>query len=290
MISPDRLAVIANIKENVASGAFNDKVETGDPTLDEEGVRKALYRVVKERDGIPYGIKHFIARRIADMLTCRLAKDARIEGMENIRDVKGAAIVTSNHFAPFENGMLRIMTSKNGKGHLWAVSQDTNFVMKGWRGFLLRYAGLIPVTRDKGFMATFFEQMLGEQLGKGRYVLIYPEQEMWFNYRKPRPPKRGAYHYAAKFGVPVISCFVEIEDVPGVGSDGIGNTRWILHILPTIWPDPKKSVRENSVAMMEQDYAQKRQAYEKAYGKPLDYAFENWDIAGYEQGLQVQNI
>ena len=157
--------------------------------------------------------------------------------------------------------------------------------MKGWRGFLLRYAGLIPVTRDKGFMATFFEQMLGEQLGKGRYVLIYPEQEMWFNYRKPRPPKRGAYHYAAKFGVPVISCFVEIEDVPGVGPDGIGNTRWILHILPTIWLDPEKSVRENSIAMMEQDYAQKRAAYEKAYGKTLDYAFENWDIAGYEPGL-----
>jgi 1-acyl-sn-glycerol-3-phosphate acyltransferase len=287
MIAPDRLAVIANIRQKVAEGSFNDKVEISDPTLDEEGVRKALYRVVKQREGIPYGIKHFIARRIADMLTCRLAKDARVEGMENIAGLKGAAIVTSNHFAPFENGMLRIMTSKNGKGHLWAVSQDTNFVMKGWRGFLLRYAGLIPVTRDKGFMTSFFDEMLREQLDKGRYVLIYPEQEMWFNYRKPRPPKRGAYHYAAKFGVPVISCFVEIEDLPSVGADGIGKTRWILHVLKPIFPDPSKTVRENSLAMMEKDYAQKREAYEKAYGKPLDYAFDNWDIAGYEQGLQV---
>lgn len=287
MIAPDRLAVIANIRQKVAEGSFNDKVEISDPILDEEGVRKALYRVVKQREGIPYGIKHFIARRIADMLTCRLAKDARVEGMENIAGLKGAAIVTSNHFAPFENGMLRIMTSKNGKGHLWAVSQDTNFVMKGWRGFLLRYAGLIPVTRDKGFMTSFFDEMLREQLDKGRYVLIYPEQEMWFNYRKPRPPKRGAYHYAAKFGVPVISCFVEIEDLPSVGADGIGKTRWILHVLKPIFPDPSKTVRENSLAMMEKDYAQKREAYEKAYGKPLDYAFDNWDIAGYEQGLQV---
>lgn len=287
MIASDRKAVIENIKECVSRNAFNDKVEIGDPVLDEEGARKALYRIVKQRESIPYGIKNFAARRIADTLACRFNRATIFKGMERLSYVKGAAIVTSNHFAPFENTILRIMASMAGRGPLRAVSQDTNFLMKGWMGFLLRYTDLIPVSRNQGFMSTFFEPMLAEALAGGHFVLMYPEQEMWFNYRKPRPPKRGAYHYAAKFGVPVVSCFVQIDDVPGVGKDGIGKIRCTLHVLDPIFPDPNKSVRENSILMMRQDYAQKREAYECAYGKPLDYTFENWDIAGYEQGLRV---
>ena len=29
-------------------------------------------------------------------------------------------------------------------------------------------------------------------LGRGEKILIYPEQAMWWNYRKPRPMKDGA--------------------------------------------------------------------------------------------------
>lgn len=287
MISPDRKAVIENIQEHLTRNAFNEKVEISDPVLDEESTRRALYRIVKHRESIPYGIKNFIARRIADTIACRLNKSTVFLGMEKLSSIKGAAMVTSNHFAPFENTILRIMAARAGRGPLWAVSQDTNFVMKGWMGFMLRYTDLIPVSHDQGFMSTFFEPMLNEALAGGHFVLMYPEQEMWFNYRKPRPPKRGPYYYAAKFGIPVISCFVQIDEAPGFGKNGIGNIRCTLHILDPIFPDPEKSVRENSIIMMQQDYNQKRDAYEKAYGKPLDYTFENWDIAGYEKSLQV---
>lgn len=287
MIAPDRRTVIGNIQACVSRNAFNNKVETGDPVLDEEGARRTLYRIVKHRESIPYGIKNFVARRVADTLAYRFNKATIFMGMERLSAVKGAAIVTSNHFAPFENTILRIMASKAGRGPLRAVSQDTNFAMKGWMGFMLRYTDLIPVSHDQGFMSTFFEPMLADALAGGHFVLMYPEQEMWFNYRKPRPLKRGAYHYAAKFGVPVVSCFVQIDDLPGVGNDGMGRIRCTLHVLDPIFPDSDKSVRENSILMMRQDYAQKREAYERAYGKPLDYTFENWDIAGYEQGLRV---
>ncbi len=36
--------------------------------------------------------------------------------------------------------------------------------------------------------------------------------------------------------------------------------------------------------MMKKDYKQKKEAYEKAYGKPLEYAFEPSDIAGWKCG------
>ena len=62
-------------------------------------------------------------------------------------------------------------------------------------------------------MATINELLaeLSEDLGEA--MVGINEQEMWFNYRKPRPPKRGAYYYAAKFNVPIVSFFVEIRDM-----------------------------------------------------------------------------
>ena len=54
-----------------------------------------------------------------------------------------------------------------------------------------------------------------------------------------------------------------------------------MHVLKPIYPDPKKTVRQNSIDMMNQDYAQKVEAYERAYGKKLTYDFEEDDIAGW---------
>lgn len=273
-LDDNRRQVVDNIRCCVQAGEFNSKVEPGDPMLDPEDLHRTLLKVVESRDGYRYRLCNIVARSMARYLTHRLYRTAEIVGIEKIRDIRGAAIVTSNHFGPFENGIIRVMTRRNGKGRLWAVSQDTNFAMKGWVGFLLKYTDLIPISHDQTYMANDFEQMLKAALDKGHYVLIYPEQEMWWNYRKPRPLKRGAYHYAAKMGVPVISCFVEMRDIPD------GGIKHILHVLDPIYPDPAKSARDNSYTMMQTDYAQKKAAYEAAYGKPLEYDFEESDIAG----------
>lgn len=78
-------------------------------------------------------------------------------------------------------------------------------------------------------------------------------------------------------------CVEEIRDCPETReNDEFVKTRYVLHILPTIYPDPQLSPRENSYRMMEQDRLQKCQAYEEAYGKPLDNTFDRSDIAGYQ--------
>ena len=104
-------------------------------------------------------------------------------------------------------------------------------------------------------------------MNRGEFVLIYPEQEMWFNYRKPRPPKRGAYYYAAKLNVPVISCFVKIINIDKRKSSEFCDVRHELYVLDPLIPDPSLSVRQNSLAMAEQDYRQKVEAYEKPTAK-----------------------
>ena len=82
---------------------------------------------------------------------------------------------------------------------------------------------------------------------------------------------------------PIISCFVEIIDTEQSDNDEFNQVRYIVHVLKPIYPDPNKSVKENSKIMSEIDYKQKVEAYEKAYNIKLDYEFSLSDIAGLKR-------
>ena len=276
----NREQVIANIRAAVADGDFHRKVETDDPVLTAEESRQLLYRFLKDKQSPRYGVRNFIAQRLADMTTWYINRHTRIVGLENLHEVRhGGAIVTSNHFSPFDNTVIRHLLAHEHKGQLVAVSQDTNSRMRGLRGFLLRYIDAIPLSRDPRYMATFFVEQLREAVQQGRWVLMYPEQEMWYHYRKPRPCRRGAYFYAHKTEVPVVSCFVQI-DTPRPGE-----LHYTLYVLPPVFPDYTLSCKADSERMAAIDYQQKRHAYEQAYHRSLDYTFSAWDIAGWQPSL-----
>ncbi|MCD8103657.1 MAG: 1-acyl-sn-glycerol-3-phosphate acyltransferase [Lachnospiraceae bacterium] len=284
IIGGNKDLVIENIKTRVERGEWNEKVEVDDPNLTQEQKLALVYRHLEQRGTFKYQRNNRLARLVLGTVAFWQNLGTRIVGMENIREITGGAIITSNHFNPLDNTAIRKMVQKAGKPHLYIVSQETNLAMGGLVGFMMRYSDIVPITSDGTYMETKFSGMLKTLLERKQYVLIYPEQEMWFNYRKPRPPKRGAYFYAAKYQVPVISCFVEIRDRKQKENEEFYRTSYIVHVLPTIFPDPGKSVRENSFAMREQDYQQKVGAYETAYGKKLDYTFSEDDIAGWIPG------
>ena len=49
-------------------------------------------------------------------------------------------------------------------------------------------------------------------LKRGDFILIYPEQSLWWNYEKPKPLKNGAYKIASRSNVPVIPIFITMKD------------------------------------------------------------------------------
>ena len=283
IIGGSKKEVVANIKNAADNGRFNDKVEIGDPELDNTRRKKLLGKYVKQRNEIPYHYRNWLARRIVDFITFGVNANTKVVGAEKIKHIKLGAIITSNHFNPVDTTIIRYGIKKARRYRMFIVSQDTNFAMKGFLGFLMRYADEIPVSKDKDYMERHFYRTLNNLLvNKKEYILIYPEQEMWFNYRKPRPPKRGAYFYAAKFNVPIISCFVEMKDMDKDDTEEFKRVKYVLHILDPIYPDPEKSERDNSFDMMKKDYEQKKAAYEQIYKRPLDYAFSDSDIAGWK--------
>ncbi len=285
IIGEHRDQVIQNIEDAVRDGDYYRTVEVDDPVLTRDERYALLAKRKDQMDSFGFTYYNRAARSCVWILSRWLNWDSKFLGLENLDNVHGGAIITSNHFSPLDNFIVRRMVGRAFHQRLFVVSKDSNLAMKGFTGFLMNFTDIIPISDDLKYMSDYFNPSLKDVLAMDNKVLIYPEQEMWFNYRKPRPPKRGAYYYAATNFVPVISCFVEMQTLPKKEKqEEFYKTRFVMHILPTIFPDPDKSVRENSRMMMEKDYQQKKQAYEEAYGRPLTYEFEKGDIAGWVPG------
>lgn len=282
LVTPGREQAIENIRKAAQEGRFNDKTEPFDPQMSPEELKAAILRYVDRLGSPSFKLKNLAARTIVDIWRRKWSDGINsVVGMEKLDSVKGGAFITSNHFNPFDNGVLRRMTLDAGRGRLWAVSQGGNFVMPGLNGFVLRNIDVIPLIGEPSYMNGPFHEQMQRRLDEGKFILIYPEQEMWFNYRKPRPGKRGAFLFAARYNVPVVPCFVEMQDLPQTVSEGFRDVRLVVHILDPLWPDPGKTERQNSFDLCQADYRAKVEAYENIYGKKLDYSFSSWDIAGW---------
>ncbi len=283
IIGGDKKPVVKNIEQAAKEQRFNDKVEVNDPTLTLEAERKLIADFLEQRNYLFYRLKNLLSRACINLLTKILMFHTRVVGSKQISGIKSGAIVTSNHFNPLENMAVRIAVQKAQHKRLAFVSQPTNLKMPGILGFLVSFGDVVPLSASMHYMNRDFPRLLEEHIKKGHNVLIYPEQEMWFNYKKPRPVKRGPYYYAARMNVPVISCFVEIRDLGVPDNDQFNKVRYTIHILAPIYPDPNLTVTQNSMWMMKRDYEQKKAAYEKAYGKKLSYDFELGDIVGWRE-------
>lgn len=283
LLSPDRARVIKNIEEALSAGDTFRKVETSDPNPTDADMEKVILPFDNRRTSPTARIKKFTARVIAEALTKKVNKDTEIVGLENALGIEGGAIITSNHYNPTDSTPIRILAQKLGrKKNLHIVVEERNIFMTGLFGFLMKNCNTHPVSRNARYMAKNLKPALDEIIKEGGLVLIYPEQEMWYNYKKPRPMRDGAYHFASEFSVPIIPTFTEMVTLDGErDSDGALPIKHILHILPPIYPDKSLSVREDRERMMRMDLEAKIKAYKACYSTPYNSTFvPTRDIAG----------
>lgn len=286
ILGENRRAVIENIKTYAENGEFHRKVELNDPILTAEESQAITKAYMEDRNQLSFKAKSSVAILITRIATKHINQNTQIVGIEKIPKDLGGVIITSNHFGPLENTVIRHLIHKLGRKKLNIISQTSNFAMTGPIGFLMNYAHTIPISTDPRYLARDFLSVLKEKLiDKKEAILLYPEQEMWFNYRKPRPPKNGAYFYAAKLNTPIVSCFVEMTDLAEDDTPEFKKVQYTLHVLDVLYPDPNKSVRENTEYLGQLDYSLKKACYEQVYGKPLSYEFDSSDIAGWKESL-----
>ena len=80
---------------------------------------------------------------------------------------------------------------------------------------------------------------------------------------------------AAKNSVPVLPCFITMKDSDTLDPDGFPVQEYTVHVLPAIYPDKDKSVRENTEIMLNKNYETWKDLYENVYGEDLVYLTSN---------------
>ena len=282
-ISEEKQAVIKNIESALVRGDTFAKVSVNDPNPSDEDIKRVILPFDNKRTSCVSKIKAFAARKLAESFTKKVNANTEIVGLENALGIRGGAIITANHYNPTDSTPIRILAKHlNKQKNLHISVQESNVFMSGTFGFLMKNCNTHPFSRNAEYMVKNLKPALEAILKNDALLLIYPEQEMWYNYKKPRPLRDGAYHYAALFKIPVIPTFTEMVTLNGErDADGFLPIKHILHILPPIYPNNSLSVRENRARMQTIDYILKKKCYEDVYKTKLEYTFdEKKDIAG----------
>ena len=95
---------------------------------------------------------------------------------------------------------------------------------------------------------------------------------MWWNYRKPKPLKKGAYTFAVQNHVPVLPCFITMQDSDIVDEDGFYVQEYTVHVSEPIYPNPRWNKSENIEYMKNKNYDLWKKIYEETYKEPLTYS------------------
>ena len=199
----------------------------------------------------------------------------KVNGMENLNKISTGAIVTCNHFNPFDCFTVEKVFRMSGKIEekiLYKVIREGNYTnFPGLYGFFFRNCDTLPLSSNKRTMVNFMKAV-DALLQKGEFILIYPEQSMWWNYRKPKPLKHGAFKIAARNNVPVIPIFITMEDSDIIGNDGFPVQEYTVNIAEPIYPDANLTQRENTEKMLNENYEVWKKIYEDFYKIPLEYS------------------
>ena len=275
--SKDRLEILEEIDRLEREGKFDVDPEKDPPTI------------VLLPDDIDYlrtksndKIKSKVATKIGEKLVDELLKSNKliikdVKGLENLENVKTGAIITCNHFNPFDSFTVEKvfrMTSHIKNKKLHKVIREGNYTnFPGLYGFFFRNCDTLPLSSNKQTMIKFMKAV-DEILQRGDFILIYPEQSLWWNYRKPKPLKDGAFRFAVRNNVPVVPIFITMQDSEIIGDDGFPIQEYIVNVEKPIYQNEELSEKENVENMKNKNYEVWKKIYEDFYKIPLEYTTE----------------
>lgn len=272
--SKERLEVLDKIAKLEREGRFDEDVEEDPPTRELQP-EEIDYLRKKVKSKIKTRLTYKVARKFMNhLLDSKQLIIKEIKGIENFCNLESGAIITCNHFNAYDSFAMQIAYESSGhkKRKFYRVIREGNYTnFPGFYGMLMRNCNTFPLSSNFKTMEKFMKSM-DIVLQKGNFVLIYPEQSMWWNYRKPKPLKKGAYTFAARNNVPVLPCFITMEDSDILGEDGFYVQEYTIHIGEPIYPDKNKSRAENVEEMRQKNADLWKKIYEENYKEELRYS------------------
>ncbi|MBQ3490687.1 MAG: 1-acyl-sn-glycerol-3-phosphate acyltransferase [Clostridia bacterium] len=272
----DRVEILKKIEDFEKRGLFDVDVESDPPSKillpdDIEYLRNGLFDKMKTKMAF-HSARKFVSKLIKEKKL--IIKE--IKGIENFKALDSGAVITCNHFNAFDSFAIQLAydAAEQKNRTFYRVIREGNYTsFPGFYGFLMRHCNTLPLSSNHKTMKKFM-LAVDQVLRDGHFLLVYPEQSMWWNYRKPKPLKRGAYQFATKNNVPVLPCFITMKDSDIIGPDGFFVQEYTIHIGKPIYPDETLGRRERIDKMMTENYEIWKNIYEMEYQIPLYYTTE----------------
>ncbi|MBQ9728987.1 MAG: 1-acyl-sn-glycerol-3-phosphate acyltransferase [Clostridia bacterium] len=274
-LSPDRKEVLERIREYEAKGWFDKDVEN-DPEAPELLPDQVDYLCEKFSSKVFRRIANFVGDRYyLNLIKKDILVIDGVEGEEHLGALKNGAIITCNHFSALDNYVVFTCIRKSlPRKYLYKIIREGNYTnFPGLYGFLFKHCNTLPLSRNRRTMVNFMSAV-NTLLKRGESILIYPEQGMWWNYKKPRPFKVGGFKMAYRAEVPVLPMFITMTDDERLDGSGYPIQRHTLHIMPPIYPDLSLGEKVGAQKMCDEAYALCKAKYEEVYKIPLTYGTE----------------
>ena len=270
--SPQKLKLLEKISELEKKELWHVDIENDPETYplmpeDVDYLNEKLSSKIKNK------IANFAGSRFYDkMIDKRQLIIKEVRGIENFTAVKGGKIVTCNHFSVCDNYAVWVALREHMDGKmLYKIIREGNYTNPPKPfGLFMRHCNTLPLSSQTSTMKKFL-RAVKELLSRGETILIYPEQSMWWNYRKPRPIQDGGFALAVKNKTPIVPIFITMEDSDIIDGDGFFVQEYTINILPAIYPDESLSSSLAKEAMKKENYEAWVQVYEDFYKKPLVY-------------------
>lgn len=273
---PARLEVVKKIQELEKQGKFDQDVEN-DPPAKVLMPDQVDYLNKKLSSKI---LTKFYNHAVTNFFEKQIKAGALVidepEGLENLKEVKSVGVVfTCNHINPIDSYIIHKSIKPVMKRELtYRVIREGNYTgFDGFLGQVFKHCNTLPLSSNKETMKLFIKAV-ETLLKKNKKILIYPEQAMWWNYRKPRPLKEGAFHFAVNNNVPVLPMFITMTETDKIGQDGFPVLKYKLNIGKAIYKNPDLNNRDNMEYMAKQNFETWKEIYEKAYNQELEYVKE----------------
>ena len=269
----DRVEILKKIEQFEREGRFGEDVEEDPPsrTLMPDEIEygtKTVAQKVKSKMAFA-AARRFVKSLIDDKKL--IIKEIR--GIENFKNLNSGAIITCNHFNAFDSFAIQLAydAAEQPDRRFYRVIREGNYTsFPGFYGYLMRNCDTLPLSSNMHTMKKFMAAV-DELLKEGHYILVYPEQSMWWNYRKPKPLKQGAFIFAYRNDVPVLPCFITMKDSDIMGEDGFYIQEYTIHVSEPIYPDKSLPYRESVKDLMNRNYNLWKDIYETEYQMPLVY-------------------
>ena len=141
----------------------------------------------------------------------KIMYDLKIEGKENIKNLKTGAISVSNHVLILDCTMIGLSF---GLKKVYFTTRKGSFEIPFVRK-LIKLLRAVPIPTKMSNKEHFVKQ-IDKALQKGKIIHFYPEKALWPYYEKLRNFKSGAFEFAIRNNVPVVPIVITFRDPKGV--------------------------------------------------------------------------